>query len=83
MKYKSEIEMCKDLTMIISGMIAPAKHKFIPEVPRSSGNNHSDMLFIRKNGLILARKHFNDAMNEIGKEKLKYQRNISQIDIGL
>lgn len=51
-KYKSEVDMCKDLTRLISGMIAPTRHKYIPEVPRSSHNNHSDMLFIKNNGLM-------------------------------
>lgn len=36
--------------MLISGILLPTKHKHIPEVPRSSGNNHSDMLFILDNG---------------------------------
>lgn len=49
-KYNTEVEMCKDLTMLISGIISPTKHKYIPEVPRCSGNDHSDMLFIKNNG---------------------------------
>jgi len=49
-KYKSEVEMCKDVTKIISGILIPTKHRFIPEVPRNYGNDHSDMLFICNNG---------------------------------
>ena len=49
-KYKSEVEMCKAVTMMISVLLIPNYHKHIPEVPRSSHNNHSDMLFLLRNG---------------------------------
>lgn len=48
--YTSESEMCKDITELISGILIPIKHRFFAEVPRSSHNNHSDMLFMCDNG---------------------------------
>jgi len=50
MKYNNEIEMCKDVTELISGILIPRKHKHIPEVPRTSHNNHADMLFLFETG---------------------------------
>lgn len=49
-KFSSEFEMCKHVTIILSGLLVPRKHKHIPEVPRYAYNNHSDMLFIMKTG---------------------------------
>ena len=49
-KYNSEIEMCKDVTELISGILIPRRHKYIPEVPRCSGNDHADMLFLFDTG---------------------------------
>ena len=40
MKFSSEFEMCKAVTIILSGLLLPIRHKHIPEVPRSSQNNH-------------------------------------------
>lgn len=48
--FKSEVEMCRELTEMISGILIPTRHKFIPEVPRGYGNDHLDMLFIKDNG---------------------------------
>ena len=50
MKYNSEIEMCKDVTELISGILIPRRHRHIPEVPRCFGNNHADMLFLFNTG---------------------------------
>lgn len=50
MKFSSEFEMCKAVTIILSGLLLPIRHKHIPEVPRSSQNNHADMLFLLNNG---------------------------------
>ena len=50
MKYNSEIEMCKDVTVLISGLLIPRRHRHIPEVPRCYGNNHADMLFLFNTG---------------------------------
>ena len=50
MKYNSEIEMCRDVTELISGILIPRRHKYIPEVPRGPQNNHADMLFLFDTG---------------------------------
>lgn len=52
MKFQSELEMCKEVTVQISGILIPTRHRHIPEVPRQSGNDHLDMLFIKENGSI-------------------------------
>ena len=44
--------MCKDLTELISGMLHPLKHKFIPEVPGITGYNYFDMMFFREDKTI-------------------------------
>ena len=49
-KFKTEVEMCRYITPRISGLLIPRKHKFVPEVPRFSHNNHADMLFIMDDG---------------------------------
>ena len=48
-KFKKEVDFCKHITPLISTAINK-KHKFIPEVPRFSNNNHADMLFMLSNG---------------------------------
>jgi len=42
--------MCRDVTELISGILIPRRHRHIPEVPRCSGNNHADMLFLFNTG---------------------------------
>jgi len=55
-KYKTENEMCKDITTLIGGLlIGLCEFQYIPEVPRFSHNNHFDMLLIdRTNRQVLA-----------------------------
>ena len=43
--------MCREVTMQISGLLIPTKHRHIPEPPKSYGSNfNADMLFIKDNG---------------------------------
>jgi len=46
MKYKTENEMVKDLMPAILGALVPRNVKCFAEVPRYSGNDHTDIMLI-------------------------------------
>lgn len=49
-KFRYEVDMCKHVTEVISGILIPTKHRFFAEVPRNANNDHADMLFVLDNG---------------------------------